>query len=114
MRVLGAVTCLADMPPSPALKCSPGRELRGETHKRGRSFESGLLGKEKDDDLALFNEMQTKEKESFLLQSSDDLEDLFCNFLNWIRLCILGFIFCEPKNISFGSFPLANCTHSAV
>lgn len=70
------------MPPSPALKCSPGKELRGENHKRGRSFESGLLLREKDDDLALFNEMQTKEKESFLLQSSDDFEDTFCNFLN--------------------------------
>ncbi|KAJ0037562.1 hypothetical protein Pint_23666 [Pistacia integerrima] len=65
------------MPPSPALKCSPGRELRGENHKRGRSFESGLLFKEKDDDLALFNEMQTKEKESFLLQSTEDFEDTF-------------------------------------
>ncbi|XP_044493417.1 uncharacterized protein LOC123216864 isoform X2 [Mangifera indica] len=64
------------MPPSPALKCSPGRELRGENHKRGRSFESGLLFKEKDDDLALFNEMQMKEKESFLLQSVEDLEDV--------------------------------------
>ncbi|KAL5760105.1 hypothetical protein ACOSQ2_018943 [Xanthoceras sorbifolium] len=65
------------MPPSPALKCSPGRELRGDNHKRGRSFESGLLFREKDDNLALFNEMQTKEKESFLLQSSDDFEDTF-------------------------------------
>lgn len=73
---------LVEMPPSPALKCSPGRELRGENHKRGRSFESGLLFKEKDDDLALFNEMQMKEKESFLLQSVEDLEDVLCNFPN--------------------------------
>ncbi|TXG56103.1 hypothetical protein EZV62_017416 [Acer yangbiense] len=69
------------MPPSPALRCSPGRELRGDNHKRGRSFESGLLFKEKDEDLALFNEMQTKEKESFLLQSSDDFEDTFSSKL---------------------------------
>ncbi|XP_065631594.1 LOW QUALITY PROTEIN: uncharacterized protein LOC111985475 [Quercus suber] len=63
------------MPPSPALRYSPGREMRASNHKRGRSLESGLLFKEKDDDLALFNEMQTKEKESFLLQSTDDMED---------------------------------------
>ncbi|XP_004310048.1 PREDICTED: mucin-12 [Fragaria vesca subsp. vesca] len=63
------------MPPSPALRCSPGREPRGN-HRRGRSFEAGMLVREKDEDLALFNEMQTREKEDFLLQS-DDLEDTF-------------------------------------
>uniref|UniRef100_A0A2N9FRX3 Uncharacterized protein n=1 Tax=Fagus sylvatica TaxID=28930 RepID=A0A2N9FRX3_FAGSY len=62
------------MPPSPALRCSPGREPRGSNHKRGRSLESGLLFREKDDDLALFNEMQTKEKEGFLLQSSNEID----------------------------------------
>ncbi|XP_022776261.1 uncharacterized protein LOC111317970 isoform X2 [Durio zibethinus] len=65
------------MPPSPALRYSPGRELRGENHKRGRSLESGLIVREKHDDLALFNEMQSKERENFLLQSSDDFEDSF-------------------------------------
>lgn len=65
------------MPPSPAMRCSPGREPRGNHHRRGRSFESGIFLKEKDEDLALFNEMQTREKEDFLLQSSDDLEDTF-------------------------------------
>jgi len=69
------------MPPSPALRYSPGREMRASSHKRGRSLESGLLFKEKDDDLALFNEMQSKEKESFLLQSTDDMEDTLCNLL---------------------------------
>ncbi|GLT86615.1 hypothetical protein SLE2022_047450 [Rubroshorea leprosula] len=63
------------MPPSPALRCSSGRELMGENHKRGRSFESGILFRDKDDDLTLFNEMQTKERENFLLQSTDDFED---------------------------------------
>ncbi|XVF02690.1 hypothetical protein REPUB_Repub04eG0196300 [Reevesia pubescens] len=63
--------------PSPALRYSPGRELRGENHKRGRSLESGLIVRDKDDDLALFNEMQSKERENFLLQSSDDFEDSF-------------------------------------
>ncbi|XWS63817.1 hypothetical protein CRYUN_Cryun06bG0134600 [Craigia yunnanensis] len=65
------------MPPSPALRYSPGRELRGENHKQGHSFESGLIVREKDDDLALFNEMQSKERDDFLLQSSDDFEDSF-------------------------------------
>lgn len=70
------------MPPSPALRYLPGKEPRGDGHKRGRSLESGILFREKDDDLALFNEMQSRERESFLLQSSsDDLEDSFCNFL---------------------------------
>jgi len=69
------------MPPSPALRFSPGREPRADGHKRGRSLESGLLFREKDDDLTLFNEMQSREKESFLLQLTDDLEDSFCNFL---------------------------------
>lgn len=79
-------TCLrlhliVEMPPSPALRYSPGREPRADGHKRGRSLESGLLFREKGDDLALFNEMQSREKDSFLLQSSDDLEDSFSNFL---------------------------------
>ena len=34
------------------------QELRAESHKQGRSLESGILFREKDDDLALFNEMQ--------------------------------------------------------
>ncbi|KAI4343366.1 hypothetical protein L6164_010724 [Bauhinia variegata] len=63
------------MPPSPALRCSPGREPRGDSHKRGRSLESGLLFREKDDHLALFNEMQSRERENFLLQSPDHLDN---------------------------------------
>jgi len=69
------------MPPSPAFRCSPGRESRSDSHKRGRSLESGLHLREKDEDLALFSEMQSREKEGFLLQPSDDLEDSFCNLL---------------------------------
>ncbi|KAL5552503.1 hypothetical protein UlMin_039904 [Ulmus minor] len=65
------------MPPSPALRCSPAREQRASNHKRGHSFEGGLLFREKDEDLALFNEMQYREKEDFLVQSSDDLEVTF-------------------------------------
>lgn len=77
------------MPPSPALRCSPGRELRSENHKRGRSLEGGILFKEKDDDLALFNEVQSKERDNFLLQSNDDFEDLFCNYLTVLYLLYL-------------------------
>ncbi|KAA8529735.1 hypothetical protein F0562_034165 [Nyssa sinensis] len=69
------------MPPSPATRCSPGRELRADNHRRGRSLEGGILFREKDDDLALFNEMQTREKDNFLLQSNDDFEDTFSSKL---------------------------------
>lgn len=72
---------VVEMPPSPALRFSPGREAKTVSHKRGRSLEGGLLFREKDDDLALFNEMQSRESENFLLQSSDNLEDPFCNVL---------------------------------
>ncbi|CAI9093260.1 OLC1v1028723C1 [Oldenlandia corymbosa var. corymbosa] len=72
------------MPPSPAMRCSPGRETRAEIHKRGRSLEGGILFREKDEDLALFNEVQSKEKDSFLLQqSNDDFEDLFSSKLRY-------------------------------
>ncbi|KAI4336614.1 hypothetical protein L6164_015118 [Bauhinia variegata] len=74
-RVLRRCVLNVEMPPSPALRCSPGRELRGDSHKRGRSLESGLLFREKDDDLALFSEMQSRERENFLLHSPDDFED---------------------------------------
>lgn len=67
------------MPPLPALRYSPGREHRTEnSHKRGRSFESGLTFKPKDDDLVLFNEVQSQEKDNFLLHTTDDFEDSIC------------------------------------
>ncbi|KAI3733383.1 hypothetical protein L6452_12826 [Arctium lappa] len=65
------------MPASPVMRCSPGREPRGDNHKRGRSLENGIVFKERDDDLALFNEVQTRERDDFLLQSNDDFEDTF-------------------------------------
>lgn len=67
------------MPPSPALRVSPRREMRLENHKRGRSLESGIHYRD-DEDLALFNELRSKEKENFLLQSNDDFDDIFCEF----------------------------------
>ncbi|KAK7399981.1 hypothetical protein VNO78_11179 [Psophocarpus tetragonolobus] len=78
------------MPPSPAFRCSPGGEPRSDSHKRGRSLESGLLLREKDDDLALFSEMQSREQESFLLQPSDDLEDSFSSKLRHFSDIKLG------------------------
>ncbi|KAJ6356375.1 hypothetical protein OIU78_004474 [Salix suchowensis] len=78
------------MPPSPALRYSPGREPRAENHKRGRSLEGGLLFKEKDDDLALFNEMQSREREDFLLQPADDFEDSFSTKLRYFSDFKLG------------------------
>ncbi|GMH27671.1 hypothetical protein Nepgr_029514 [Nepenthes gracilis] len=64
------------MLPPQSFRRSPGRDPRTDSHKRGRSLESGLSFKEKDD-LALFNEMQSKEPDNFLLQSTDDFEDIF-------------------------------------
>ncbi|KAJ4839397.1 hypothetical protein Tsubulata_016850 [Turnera subulata] len=78
------------MPPSPALRYSPGREQRADNHKRGRSLEGGLLFKEKDEDLALFSEMQTKERENFLLQSTDDFDDTFSSKLRYFSDLKLG------------------------
>lgn len=96
------------MPPSPALRCSPspGREMKGTNHRRGRSFEGGLLFREKDDDLALFNEMQTRERENFLL-TADDIEDTFCNLLYRPWFCNLDT--CDLKSLDFFvQFALAN------
>ncbi|KAL0372300.1 UNVERIFIED_CONTAM: Pentatricopeptide repeat-containing protein [Sesamum calycinum] len=67
----------SEMPTSPAMRISPGRELRAENHKRGRSLESRILYQENEDDLALFNEVQNKERENFLLQSTDNFDDIF-------------------------------------
>ncbi|XP_008444428.1 uncharacterized protein LOC103487758 isoform X1 [Cucumis melo] len=78
------------MPPSPALRSSPSRESRGSNHKRGQSFESAVRIREKDDDLALFNEMQTREREGFLLQSAEDLEDSFSTKLRHFSDLKLG------------------------
>lgn len=71
------------MPASPAMRFSPGRESRADNHKRGRSLENGVVFKERDDDLALFNEVQTREQDNFLLQSNDDFEDTFGNFFSF-------------------------------
>lgn len=78
------------MPPSPALRISPARELRTEIHKRGRSLEGGLLLKDKDDDLALFNDMQNRERENFLLQSTDDFDDSLSAKLRYFSDLKLG------------------------
>ncbi|XP_074309951.1 uncharacterized protein LOC141644347 [Silene latifolia] len=64
------------MPPSPSLGRSSRGDSRSDSHKRGRSLEGVLSFKEKDDDLALFNELQSRERQNFLLESTDDFEDL--------------------------------------
>lgn len=79
LKILFGKNRVAEMPPSPALRRSPGRELRADNHKRGRSLEGGILFREKDEDLALFNEVQSRERDNFLLQSNDDVEDIFCS-----------------------------------
>ncbi|KAJ7961865.1 Proline-rich family protein [Quillaja saponaria] len=78
------------MPASPALRCTPGGELRVDSHKRRHSLESGLLFSNKDDDLTLFSEMQSKERGSFLLQSTDDFEDTFSSKLRHFADIKLG------------------------
>ncbi|CAL9202707.1 unnamed protein product [Musa hybrid cultivar] len=64
------------MPPSPSSRRFPVREIRTEGfHTRGRSLESKFPLRAKDDDLVLFNEMQNRERDNFLLHSSDDFDD---------------------------------------
>ncbi|CAL9081794.1 unnamed protein product [Musa textilis] len=64
------------MPPSPSSRRFPVREIRTEGfHTRGHSLESKFLLKAKDDDLVLFNEMRNRERDNFLLHSSDDFDD---------------------------------------
>ncbi|GAB4840573.1 hypothetical protein Ancab_021343 [Ancistrocladus abbreviatus] len=65
------------MPASPSLRRSLQRESCADSHKRGRSLENVLSFKEKDDNLALFSEMDSRERENFLLQPTDDFEDIF-------------------------------------
>jgi hypothetical protein len=69
------------MPPSPSLRASPGRERTKNVHKRGDILENSLSYKPKDDELMLFANIQNgeEEKESFLLQSSDDFDESLSN-----------------------------------
>lgn len=94
------------MPSSPAVRISPGRispgrELKAVNHKRGRSLESGILFQEKDDDLALFNEVQNVERENFLLQSNDDFDDMFCKFSYLILAIMECYVLCDRVILHF-------------
>ncbi|KAL5205356.1 hypothetical protein ABZP36_033565 [Zizania latifolia] len=61
-----------NMPPSPSLGRSPSKEI---SHKRGHSFGSSVPAKSKDDELALFSDMQKNERDNFLLESSDNFDE---------------------------------------
>ncbi|KAI3860345.1 hypothetical protein MKW92_039744 [Papaver armeniacum] len=78
------------MPPSPVLRRSPKKDLRVTTHKRGRSLEGGIIVKQKDDDLLLFNEMEHKESDNFLLQSTDEFDVSLSRRLDSISSFKLG------------------------
>ncbi|CAA6667819.1 unnamed protein product [Spirodela intermedia] len=60
---------------SSSMRSSSKRDFRLQNHKRGHSFDSGLTIKLKEDDLVLFSDMQMRESENFLLNSSDDFDD---------------------------------------
>lgn len=76
------------MPPSPSWRCTPN----GMKHKQGNNLDGGQFTKEEDDDLALFNHMETKEEDNFLLEPNDDLDESFCNNL-LSQLCHLVMFF---------------------
>ncbi|XP_057811930.1 uncharacterized protein LOC131026176 [Salvia miltiorrhiza] len=78
------------MPPYPVMRVSPRRELKAENHKRGHSLESGIVYRHKEDDLALFNEVRSKERDDFLLQSNDNFDDFFSINLRGLSVYKLG------------------------
>ncbi|KAL9235837.1 hypothetical protein vseg_010571 [Gypsophila vaccaria] len=63
------------MPPSRSLR---RRDPHGDSHSRGLSLDRELSFKEKEDNLALFNELQSRARQAFLRDSSNDFEDLLC------------------------------------
>ncbi|KAL6905861.1 hypothetical protein ACP4OV_003462 [Aristida adscensionis] len=62
------------MPPSPSPRRSPS-PARENYYKRSNSFGSSLPVKPKDDELTLFSDMQKVERESFLLEPSEDFDE---------------------------------------
>lgn len=69
--------------PSPEMKCSTRRELKDDNYKREHSLKGGILIREKDEDLALFNDLQSIEADNYLLQSDDDFEDACGETNSW-------------------------------
>lgn len=55
------------------------RAQGGKFPKRDHSFEGRIPLKVKDDDLALFSEMQNHERDNFLLHAYDDFDESICN-----------------------------------
>ncbi|KAG6398737.1 hypothetical protein SASPL_140206 [Salvia splendens] len=74
------------MPPSPVMRVSPGRGLKVENHRRGRSLKSGIVYRHKEDDLTLFNDVRNRERDGFLLQSNDNFDDFFTTKLRDISV----------------------------
>lgn len=78
------------MPPSSAMRRSPGRELKADSHEGGNTLKGGIFFREKDEDLALFDELQSSETDNFLLQSDYDFEDTFGKINCWPFLFIFN------------------------
>ncbi|CAA0818357.1 Unknown protein [Striga hermonthica] len=78
------------MSPSRATRMSPRRDLRAENHKRRHSLESGISHRANEDNLELFNEVRDKERENFLLDSSENIDDIFSTKLGYFSDHKLG------------------------
>ncbi|KAL1828679.1 adhesin AWP3b [Daucus carota subsp. sativus] len=72
------------------MKCSTRRELKDDNYKREHSLKGGILIREKDEDLALFNDLQSIEADNYLLQSDDDFEDACATKLSYFSDRKLG------------------------
>ncbi|XP_042418501.1 uncharacterized protein LOC122006886 isoform X2 [Zingiber officinale] len=65
------------MPPSSPLRLSPRRELIKESaHGRSHSLNNGLDARDKDDKLALFDEINKHDREKLLVHFSNDFDGL--------------------------------------
>lgn len=71
------------MPPSSPLRRSPGRELIKESaHGRSHSLKNGFDAQDKDDKLALFDEINKHDREKMLVHLSNDFDALIGNVIS--------------------------------
>lgn len=71
------------MPPSSPLRLSPRRELIKESaHGRSHSLNNGLDARDKDDKLALFDEINKHDREKLLVHFSNDFDGLIGNAIS--------------------------------